>query len=71
MLTFAVDCNCAFRSLADIKELFHNAVTRRASVNEKQISMVEAIIYETLGVVDLLVETNDRGDIVLAEVRKI
>lgn len=59
---------CAF---ADMQETAHDYIAGGAAIHKEQVIVVKASICETLGVVDLLVETDDGGDIVLAEVWEV
>lgn len=66
-----MDSNSTIRGLADMQEAAHDDVTGRAAIHEEQVIVVKAGICEALGIVDLLVEANDGGDVVLAKVGKV
>lgn len=70
-LTFAVDGHGSVGALADVQEAAGDDVAWRAAVYEEQVVVVEAGIREALGIVDLLVEPDDRGNVVLSEVREV
>ncbi len=66
-----MDSNASVSSLADVQELGEDGVAGRAAVDEEQVVVREAHVCETLGVVHLLVEPDDGGDVVLSEVGEI
>ncbi len=66
-----MDSNAPVSSLADVQELGEDGVVGRAAVDEEQVVVREAHVCETLGVVHLLVEPDDGGDVVLPEVGEI
>lgn len=70
-LTFAVHSNRSIRALAQVQEASSDDVAGRAAVHEEQVVVVEPGVRETLGVIDLLVETDYGGNVVLAEIREI
>lgn len=70
-LTLAVDSDGTIRALTDMQEAAHDYITGCAAIHEEQVIVVEAGICEALGVVDLLVEADDSGDVVLAEVWEV
>lgn len=70
-LTLAVDSDGTIRALTDMQESACDDVTGCAAIHEEQVIVVEAGICEALGVVDLLVEADDGGDVVLAEVWEV
>lgn len=69
--SFAVDGHGSVGALADVQEAAGDDVAWRAAVYEEQVVVVEAGIREALGIVDLLVEPDDRGNVVLSEVREV
>lgn len=71
MLTLAVNSNSTISALADMQEAARDDITGRAAVHKEQVVMVEAGVRKALGVVDLLIEADDGGDIVLAKVGEI
>lgn len=70
-LTLAVDSHSTMCALADTQETVHDPITGGAAVHEEQVEVVKASICEALGVIDLLVEADDGGDVVLAEVWEV
>lgn len=58
-------------ALADVQEAPRDDVAGRAAVQEEEVAVVEAGVDEALGVVDLLVQTDDGGHVVLPEVREV
>lgn len=59
---------CVFRQLDELPD---NGVTGRAAVDEEQVVVVEARVLEATCIVDLLVQPNDGGHPVLAEVGEV
>lgn len=70
-LTFAVDSNGSFCVLADVEELPDNGVVRCAPIHKEQVMMLKARICKAPGIIHLLVETDDSGDVVIPEVRNV
>lgn len=66
-----MDGDGPFRVLADVEELPEDGVVRRAPVHKEQVVVLEAGFGEAPGVVHLLVESDDRGDVVVPEVRDV
>lgn len=66
-----MNCNPSLGILADGKETLDNAIIWGSAINEEQILVVEASIRELLGFVHTLVETNNGGDSVGAEVVEV
>lgn len=71
VLTLAVDSYCSVRALTDVQEAAYDDVTRRAAIQEEEVIVVETGIGEAFGVVDLLVQTDDRGHVVFPEVGEV
>lgn len=67
-LTFAVDSNGSFCVLTDVEELPDDGVGRCTPVHKEQIVMLKARVCETPGIVHLLVESDDSGDVMIPEV---
>ena len=63
-----MDSDGSFCVLADVEELPDDGVVRRAPVHKEQVVVLEARFCETPGVVHLLVESDDGGDVVVPEV---
>lgn len=59
------------RALAHVQKASGDDVAGRAAVHEKQVVVIEPGVRETFGVVDLLVETDNGGDVVFAEIREV
>lgn len=57
--------------LRQVDEALQDAVIGRAAVDEEEVEVVEARLDEAPTVVDLLVETHDGGDVILAEVGEV
>lgn len=66
-----MDGHGSLRALTDVQEAACDEVARRAAVHKEQVIVVEAGVGETLAVVDLLVQTDDGGHVVLPEVREV
>lgn len=66
--TFAVDSNGSFCILADVEELPDNGIVRCTPVHKEQIVVLKARFRETPGIVHLLVESDDSGDVMIPEV---
>lgn len=66
-----MDSNSTICALANMQEAAHDYVTGGAAVHKEQIIVVKASICKALGVIDLLVETDNGGDAVLAEVWEV
>lgn len=71
MLTLAVDSHSSISAFADMQEATCDDITGRAAVHKEKVVMVETSVREALGIVDLLIEADDGGDIVLAKVGEI
>lgn len=67
-LTFAVDRNGPLSILTYAEELPDNGVVWSAPVDKEQIVMFEPGLCEALGVVHLLVESDDGGDVIFPKV---
>lgn len=57
--------------LADVQESAHDVVAGGAAVYEEQVIVLEASVCEALRLVDLFVQSHDRGHVVLFEIRKV
>lgn len=66
-----MDSHSSVGALADVQKASGDDVAGCAAVHEEQVAMVEAGVCEALGVIDLLIEADDGGDIVLAKVGEI
>lgn len=66
-----MNSNGSFCVLTDVEELSDNGVVRRAPVHKEQVVMFEARLCKSPGVVHLLVETYDGGDVVFPEVGNV
>ena len=66
-----MDSYGTFCVLTDVEELPDDGVSGRAAVHEEQVVVLEAGVGEAPGVVHLLVEPYDSGDVVLPEVREV
>lgn len=71
VLTFAVDRHRSVRAFTDVQEAACDDVTGRAAVQEEEVVVVEASVREAFGIVDLLVEADDRRHIVFPEVGEV
>lgn len=71
MLTLAVDSHSTVSALADMQEAARDDITGCAAVHKEQVVMVEAGVCEALGIINLLIEADDGGDIVFAKVGEI
>lgn len=69
--SLTVNSHRSWTILANLEKFFHNMITRCASIDEKQIDVLEASVDEAFGVVDFLVETNDTSYVVFSEVAYI
>lgn len=69
--TFAVNSDSSICILTDVEELSDDGVIWRASVHEEEVVVLEAHVSEALGIVHLLVETDDGCDVVFPEIRKV
>lgn len=67
-LTFAVDRNGPLGILTYAEELPDDGVVWSAPVDKEQIVMFEPGLCEPLGVVHLLVESDDGGDVIFPKV---
>lgn len=63
--------NRPIRALAHVQEASGDDVAGRAAIHKEQVVVVKPGVREPLGIVDLLVEADYGGDVVLAEVREI
>lgn len=63
-----MDGNGPFSILTDVEELPDDGVVWSAPVHEEQIVVFEARLGETFGVVHLLVEPDDGGDVMFPKV---
>lgn len=70
-LTLAVDSHSTVSALTDMQEATRDDVAGCAAIHEEKVVMVEAGVREALGIVDLLIEADDSGDIVLAKIGEI
>lgn len=70
-LTFAVDSNGSFCVLTDVEELPDNGVIWCTPIHKEQIMMFKARVCKTSGIIHLLVETDDSGDVVFPKVRNV
>lgn len=61
----------SFRILTDIEKLPDDGVVGRAAVHKEEVVVLEARLCEAPGVVHLLVESDNSGDVVLPEVRDV
>lgn len=59
------------RAFADMQKAACDDIAGRAAVHEEQVIVVKASICEALGIIDLLVEADDGGDVVLTEVWEV
>lgn len=66
-----MDSYSSIRALTDMQEAAHDYITRGAAVHKEQVIVVKAGFCEALSIIDLLVEADDGGDIVLAEVWEV
>lgn len=66
-----MDGNGAFGLLADVQELRQDLIRGRAAVHEVQIVMLEPGGRKLVGVVHLLVQPDDGGHVVPAEVLEV
>ena len=66
--SFAVHCNGSLRVLARLNELFQNVLRRSGAIHVVQVQVVDAGVGETLLVVVLLVEADDKRHTLLLEV---
>lgn len=66
-----MDSNSTIRALTDMQEATHDYITGGAAVHKEQVVVVKAGICKALGIVDLLVEADNGGYIVLAEVWEV
>lgn len=66
-----MDRNGSVCILADVQEFGDDGIVGRTAVYKEQVMVLEAHVCETLGVVHLLVEPDDGGDVVLPEVGEI
>lgn len=66
-----MDRHGALRALTDVEKAMCDAVAGRAAIQEEQVVVMEAGVREALRVVDLLVQPNNSGHVVLSEVRKV
>lgn len=71
MVTFTVDSHSTVCVFWQLQKLPHNAVARRAAVNEEEVVVVEASIFEATGIVDLFVQPHDGRNLVFAEVGEV
>ena len=71
MHTFAVDCDGAWRRLADAEEVFHDEVAGGAAIDKEEVHVLEAASDEARLVIDLLVQANDCRDVTHFEVLKV
>lgn len=67
-LTFAVDRNGPLSALTYAEELPDDGVVWSAPVDKEQIVMFEPGLCEALGVVHLLVESDDGSDVIFPKV---
>lgn len=67
-LTFAVDSNGSFCVLTDVEELPDDGVVWCTPVHKEQVLMLKARLCETPGIIHLLVESDDSGDVMIPEV---
>ena len=58
-------------ALTDVQEAAHDDITGGGAIHEEEVVVVQASVREALGVVDLLVQPDHRGYVVLAEVGKV
>ena len=58
-------------SLGELYKSLHNGFTWHTAVNKEKIMVVEASICKTACIIDLLVEPDNGGDIMLAEVGEV
>ena len=68
---FAVHRDSALGLLADGQKLLHDVVVRRSAVGKEEVEMGDAGANEDRGVVQLVVESYDGGDVVAPEVGQI
>ena len=61
----------SFCVLTDVEELPDDAVGRCTPVHEEQVVVFKAGVGKTPGIVHLLVEADDSGDVVFSEVRNV
>lgn len=71
LLTFAVDGHSAPSAFTDVQEAAYDEVIRRASVYKEEVVVVEAGVGEAFGIVDLLVQSDDGGNVVFSEIWKV
>ena len=64
-------CHCTSFLFADIKKTLQYGVRWRGAVDEEQILMMKPGVGEPFGVVDLLVQPDDAGDVVKSEVWEV
>lgn len=66
-----MDSDSTIRALADMQKAAHDDIAGRAAVHKEQVIVVKASICEALGIIDLLVEADDGGDVVLTKVWEV
>lgn len=70
-LTFAVDRNGPLSILTYAEELPDDGVVWSAPVDKEQIVMFEPGLCEPLGIVHLLIESDDGSDVIFPKVRDV
>ena len=58
-------------SLANVEEPLDDAVARGGAIDEEQVFVLKAGVYELLGIVHPLVEPDNGGDAVAAEIAEV
>lgn len=71
VLTFAVDGHGSLCALTDVQETACDDVTGCAAIHKEEVIVVEPSVSETLGIIDLLVQTDDAGHVVFPEVWEV
>lgn len=67
-LTFAVDSNGSFCILTNVEELPDDGVVWCTPIHKEQIVVLKPRLCETPGIIHLLIEPDDSGDVMISEV---
>lgn len=66
-----MDCNGSLGILTNIKELEEDGIARSSAIHKEEIVMTESHVFESLRIVQLVIQSDDRCDILSTEIRNV